>query len=224
MRDAGGVDGAFDAIAIMFDSMSHLLLNDDIIACLAACRARLAPNGVRRPPARLPFVSHRPGAPAPRRCADNWPHLRGRLQVVLLELKHPLDVLSVAEVLRAARTSWSPATWDARFDGGELAIEWGRKGDHLDVVTQVLHRTVAARLYTVDGADPPQRVLTRVFENVVPTRLVTVPEMQLLARAAGLRLAGLHGGVAPGLAIEASQADSVFEGGGTSALFELTAA
>lgn len=81
-----------------------------------------------------------------------------------------------------------------------VLVEYGREGDAFDPGTQVLGRTVGLSLF-----DPEGNLVSSATE-VVPQRQFGLQEVDLLARAAGFRVASVHGDVDLGVGLEAEGA------------------
>ena len=158
----------FDVVACLLGSLSHLS-GEEVGSCFAGVQSLLSPAGV--------FV---------------------------LELAHP-RLLFDGSTVRAARRSeggggWEVPCWDARAPGLRLRVQWGAPSDAFDPLTQVLQRTVSVEVQEVPE-ELEERPLAqagcpgqpRTLRSVVSTRLFTRPELELLARAAGLRVVAAHG-------------------------------
>jgi hypothetical protein len=166
----------YDIVACLLGSFSHLLTLEDASACLRGAAALLSRRGV-----------------------------------LVLQLTHPRALFdgtaAAAARMRGGEDevaddeeAWEVPFWDADAPGLHVCVQWGAPGDAFDPLTQVLHRTVSVTAWAeaADGhnngtddvaAAPPLCEL----REVVPSRLFTLPEVQLLAAASGLRVVGLHG-------------------------------
>ena len=104
--------------------------------------------------------------------------------VIVLDLEHPRRLFDGSGRRGDGSDDWHVPTWDTFCeDGRALAVRWGAPGDAFDPLTQTLHRTVAMDVYTRGAPEPALAV-----RDVVPTRFFGVPELRLLAAAAGLRV------------------------------------
>ena len=83
-----------------------------------------------------------------------------------------------------------------------MAVAWGDEEDPFDPMTQVLERSVSVGVFDREGG------LVESLADTVPQRQFTVPELELLGQAAGLRLVGLYGDFTAG-------SDLCREGGGS---------
>jgi SAM-dependent methyltransferase len=193
----------FDLVACLLGSFSHCVTLADAAACLRSAAALLSRRGV-----------------------------------LVLELTHPRELFNgnaAAAARRPARTAggdaaageasphdsgeWEVPFWDAFEDGVEpgapglhVCVEWGAPGDAFCPLTQVLQRTVSLTAWEgppapddVAELGPPAAEIT----TVVPARLFTLPELQLLAMNAGLRVAAVHGDLAADACPRAKDAHSM---------------
>jgi len=93
--------------------------------------------------------------------------------ILVLELVHPADAFDGSLL--------EPADWDEagqqpeECKPGELAVQYGKAGDHFDPIEQVLRRTVT--VYEGDKAGKLQQVVS----GEVPQRVFTFQELKLLA-------------------------------------------
>jgi hypothetical protein len=73
-----------------------------------------------------------------------------------------------------------------------VLVEWGREGDYFDVARHIVDRTIAFNVVDpatgapVAGWGPP-------VETTVQCRVYTAPEVDALARLAGLTVAAVYG-------------------------------
>lgn len=78
------------------------------------------------------------------------------------------------------------------FDPGpKVLVEWGREGDVFDVATHVVERTVGFNV--VDAETGMPAVGWEPVEETVRCRVFTTPEVDALARLAGLKLVAVYG-------------------------------
>jgi SAM-dependent methyltransferase len=171
-----GACAPYDIVACLLGSFSHLLTLDDASACLRGAAALLSRRGV-----------------------------------LVLQLTHPRALFD-GTAAAAARmrdgddadeeeSAWEVPFWDAEAPGLHVCVQWGAPGDTFEPLTQVLHRTVSVTAWAeaADGhnedaaADVAAAPPLCELREVVPARLFTLPEVQLLAAASGLRVVGLHG-------------------------------
>ena len=119
--------------------------------------------------------------------------------VLVLELAHPAPMFS--------GEFREPGVWECPWRGAAVRVSWGAEGDAWSDSTQILQRTVLVEeLAPAPAGVEPHRV-QRALRAVVPARLHTLPEMQLLLSAAGLRIAELHGALEAGISMEAPEAE-----------------
>ena len=213
-RKSGAAAEDYDVIACLLGSFTHLLSNAAALRCLRGCARLLSPRGVvvleLPPPWRL-FDGSAAHAARPARGLD---------------------------ASGAADNSFEVPSWDVGDEaaGLHVAVQWGAPGDAFCALTQVLRRTVTLTAWQDDGgsssssdsssdessedgatssddsdnmdaflARPPVAELV----EVVPSRFYTLPELQLLAKAAGLRVAALHGELADNAPADASDAHAL---------------
>ena len=81
--------------------------------------------------------------------------------------------------------------WDREVDGVKVLVEWGREGDAFDVETHVVKRTVGFNVLDAVSGEPAPGFTP--VNAVVPARVFTAPEIDLLARLAGMRVCGYFG-------------------------------
>jgi hypothetical protein len=70
--------------------------------------------------------------------------------------------------------------WDREVDGVKVLVEWGREGDEFDVETHVVKRTVGFNVLDAVSGEPAPGFTP--VNAVVPARVFTAPEIDLLAR------------------------------------------
>lgn len=123
--------------------------------------------------------------------------------VACLELEHPAALFDGSLRRGDGSDDWCvPAAWDAfTEDGLSLHVRWGASDDTWDAVRQTLHRSVAVDVYERGQPTPRAAVV-----ETIPTRFFGVPELTLLARAAGLRVLATHGAMREGVALEDADA------------------
>jgi SAM-dependent methyltransferase len=108
--------------------------------------------------------------------------------VFVLELNHPAHLFD-GSVTKAARSNSSGDVevpgWTAHdsVTGRPCDVLWGAPGDAFDPVHQLLCRTVQVHVHEPE----------LFHRSVVPTRLYTAGEVELLATGAGLRIAAVYG-------------------------------
>lgn len=103
--------------------------------------------------------------------------------LLVVETPHPVETFGMGEMTVGAWT-------EKAADGTEVMVEWGRPGDRFDPIAQVRWHSVA---FTVRAPGKKRRVL----DFTVPQRRYTAQEMDLLARAAGLRTLARYGALDP---------------------------
>lgn len=172
---------SFDTAWLLLGSMTHLLANDEIISCLSSVRSVLEPGGT-----------------------------------VVVELPHPRETFSMGE---CTRNGWTVPLVEDTEDGeekeyGELNIVWGDEGDEFDPVAQVRQFTVGLELTVNDVEDIPKDADTSPLflqmseegktkvREIVPMRLFTLQEIDLLARCAGFEMVAKYGALVEDVSIE----------------------
>jgi SAM-dependent methyltransferase len=122
--------------------------------------------------------------------------------LLALEFEHPRSLFNGDTRRGDGSDDWEvPSSLGFTEEGLALAVCWGAPGDVWDPCTQILHRSVTVDVYE-QGAAAPRRAVT----EVIPTRLYGVPELHLLAAAAGLRVVATHGALREGVALEDASA------------------
>ncbi|KAL3149321.1 hypothetical protein ABBQ32_002129 [Trebouxia sp. C0010 RCD-2024] len=118
---------------------------------------------------------------------------------LVLELSHPTDIFDGSLI---QEDEWDDAENRPSGPGvpGELAIQYGSSGDEFDPIDQVIMRTV--QIYEADN----QRCMQRKLREVVPQRIYTYQEMDLLASMGGFKLAAAYGDMQIDLSIRAEDA------------------
>lgn len=102
---------------------------------------------------------------------------------LVVEMVHPEDLFGGALELG---TVWDIA---ATPDHAALSIAYGSEGDIFNPLTQILSRTVEVTEWTDKDGDHQKELLT----DTVPQRFFTSQEVDLLARASGLKVVGTYG-------------------------------
>ena len=168
----------FDVACVLLGTAAHLTDTDDAIGCLRGINHALAPGGI-----------------------------------ALLELEHPYDlfegqlmdaqgvtlfhifvfilILVWANILTSFFFLFTGDAWDREVDGVKVLVEWGREGDAFDVETHVVKRTVGFNVLDAVSGEPAPGFTP--VNAVVPARVFTAPEIDLLARLAGMRVCGYFG-------------------------------
>ena len=103
--------------------------------------------------------------------------------LAVIEMSHPAD--------RFGDTPRVSNAWSVEKDGMRAQVRWGRPGDELDPITQVVqdHVTIA-----IEGGE--------VIEGVVPYRFWTATELTAAIRiAGGLAVQAQYGDFDPGVAL-----------------------
>lgn len=105
---------------------------------------------------------------------------------LVLELSHPTDIFDGSLI---QEDEWEDAADGPSGPGapGELAIQYGSSGDEFNAIDQVIMRTV--QIYEVDN----QSCMQKKLKEVVPQRIYTFQEMDLLASMSGFKLATAYG-------------------------------
>jgi SAM-dependent methyltransferase len=114
---------------------------------------------------------------------------------LIIELPHPRETFTLVE---CTRNSWEvPLEDENGEESGELGIIWGDTNDDFDPIRQVRQFTVAMEL---KGAG--SEIMPPDFQNVreiVPMRLFTAQEIDVLARISGFRVESMHGALCEGV-------------------------
>ena len=206
----GGLE-KHDVIACLLGSFTHLLTWQAALKCLRGCARLLSRRGVvvlELPPPRRLFDGSAAHAARPARGLD-------------------------AE--GAEDAGFEVPSWDVGDEarGLHVAVQWGAPGDAFCPLTQVLRRTVTITAWRDDNAardtagvvaassngndddadDDMDAFLSRPpsaeVVECVPSRFYTLPELELLARAAGLRVAALHGDLDASAAADSPEAHAL---------------
>lgn len=161
----------FSIVALLNGSLAHLLRSDDAAACLREVHGLLAPAGV-----------------------------------AVIEVDHPrrlFDGTAAGAARGDSERGWEVPSWCAYGQGQQVEVLFGAPGDAFDPLSQVVYRTVTLRAWPGVGGEeqrgeaemgdlgPPSQEVS----EVVPSRYYTLPELELLARRAGLRVLRLAGGL-----------------------------
>jgi SAM-dependent methyltransferase len=114
---------------------------------------------------------------------------------LIIELPHPRETFSLVE---CTRNGWEvPLEDENGEESGELEIIWGDDNDDFDPIRQVRQFTVAMEL---KGAG--SETISPDFQSVreiVPMRLFTAQEIDVLARISGFRVESMHGALCEGV-------------------------
>jgi len=105
--------------------------------------------------------------------------------IMVLELEHPFDLFE-GTLLDAHGDAW-----ESEVDGVKVLVEWGRAGDPFDVTTHIVTRTVGFNVVDPTSGEPVEG--WQAIEEQVRCRVFTAPEIDLLARLAGLRVVAGYG-------------------------------
>jgi len=98
---------------------------------------------------------------------------------LVIELPHPRETFCMTE---CTRNGWNvPLDGEDGEESGELRVVWGDDNDEFDPVSQVRQFTVKMELVGVEGEEETQSV-----KEVVPMRLFTVKEVEILAELSGV--------------------------------------
>lgn len=123
--------------------------------------------------------------------------------LLCLELEHPAALYDGTLRRGDGGDDWCvPEDWSAFTEEGlSLRVQWGAPDDEWDAVTQTLRRSVTLDVYEA-GAPLPRAAV----REIIPTRFFGVPELELLARAAGLRVAATRGAMRDDVALADNRA------------------
>ena len=104
---------------------------------------------------------------------------------LILELPHPNELF---QMIDSTKNSWEvPLEDENGSEYGELQVTWGDDGDEFDAITQIRQNTVVLELKGVENAE------SQNVRDIVPLRLFTAQEMELLAQCGGFEVAALYG-------------------------------
>ena len=107
--------------------------------------------------------------------------------VAVFELEHPYDLFE-GQLMDAQGDAWDR---EDATRGVKVLVEWGREGDAFDVQTHVVERTVGFNVLDLATGAPANGYAPA--EEVVSCRVFTAPEVDLLARLAGMRVCATYG-------------------------------
>lgn len=174
---------SFDTAWILLGSLQHLTTNADVMACFQCIHDALANHGTL-------FVE----LPHPREwlgmidCTRNsW--------IVPIETR---DDESKNENTNKLNDSKNTAA-----EAGQLEIVWGDEDDPFDPMTQIRQFTVQFAMKTTRNDNEPFHL-----RQVVPMRMFTAPEMDLLGRSTGFRLVRFFGSLEDG--VDVNDEDAAF--------------
>ena len=166
-----------DSAWLLLGSMQHLVSNDDIISCLTSLHSIIKPGGT-----------------------------------VIIELPHPRETFCMGEM---TKNGWSvPLEDDEEREYGKLDILWGDENDVFNEIQQIRHFTVGLSLTVNDVNDIPKDEDTSpIFlqmskdgktsiKEIVPMRLFTLQEIDLLARCSGFDLVAKYGALSEDVSID----------------------
>jgi len=166
-----------DSAWLLLGSMQHLLSNDDIISCLTSLHSIIKPGGT-----------------------------------VIIELPHPRETFCMGEM---TKNGWCvPLEDDEEKEYGKLDIIWGDENDVFDEIQQIRHFTVGLSLTVNDVNDIPKDEDTSPLflqmskdgkssiKEIVPMRLFTLQEIDLLARCSGFDLMAKYGALSEDVSID----------------------
>lgn len=109
-----------------------------------------------------------------------------------IELPHPRETFTMVE---CTRNGWQvPLEDEEGEEYGELKIIWGDEDDKFDPIRQVRDFTVAMDLtVSVDMKDQADEADMQSVKEVVPMRLFTFQEIEVMARIAGFDVETAYG-------------------------------
>lgn len=110
--------------------------------------------------------------------------------VLVLELEHPFDLFD-GQLLDAQGDAWDREVGDDK--NTKVLVEWGREGDHFDVETHVVERTVGINV--VDEKGSPKNGFVPV-EETVRCKIWTAPEITLLGKLSSMKVVATFGDMA----------------------------
>ena len=166
-----------DSAWLLLGSMQHLLSNNDIISCLTSLHSIIKPGGT-----------------------------------AIIELPHPRETFCMGEM---TKNGWTvPLEDDEEKEYGKLDIIWGDENDVFDEINQIRNFTVGLSLTVNDVNDIPKDEDTSPLflqmskdgktsiKEIVPMRLFTLQEIDLLARCSGFDLVAKYGALSEDVSID----------------------
>jgi hypothetical protein len=127
-------------------------------------------------------------------CLSSTSNLLRQGGTLVIELPHPRETFTMVE---CTRNGWKvPLEDEIGEEYGELKIVWGDDNDTFDPIRQVRDFTVAMELSVKDNAksdDDDSSDLEENVKEIVPMRLYTYQEIDVMARICGFEVAGLYG-------------------------------
>jgi SAM-dependent methyltransferase len=111
---------------------------------------------------------------------------------LIIELPHPTETFTMVE---CTRNGWEvPLEDEDGEEYGELKIIWGDEDDRFDPIRQVRDFTVEMKLTMEDNAkDQVDEADLQSVKEVVPMRLFTYQEIEVMARIAGFEVEASYG-------------------------------
>lgn len=125
-----------------------------------------------------------------------WNHLKPG-GTFIIELPHPQELFSMVE---CTKNDWEVPIEDETGTESLLSIVWGDEDDTFNPISQIRDFSIKMCL-----TDPEGSILKEVNE-VVPMRLFTVQEIDVLARSSGFRIEAMFGALDDELKVDAEEA------------------
>ena len=120
-----------------------------------------------------------------------------------VELPHPRETFTMVD---CTRNGWEvPLEDDEGIEYGELRIVWGDDDDKFDPIRQVRDFTVEMDLVITGDVKVDDSDLQSVKE-IVPLRMFTYQEIEVLGRIAGFKIAGLYGALSDEIDVNSDEA------------------
>ena len=123
--------------------------------------------------------------------------------VAVLELEHPYDLFE-GQLMDAQGDAWDREDVD---QGVKVLVEWGREGDAFDVQTHVVSRTVGFNVLDLETNRPA--IGYEAVEQIVRCRVFTAPEVDALARLAGMRVCATFGDMDERVPLDSEEAHNM---------------
>jgi len=123
--------------------------------------------------------------------------------VAVLELEHPYDLFE-GQLMDAQGDAWDR---EDASSGVKVLVEWGREGDAFDVQTHVVERTVGFNVLDLATNEPANGY--EAVEQVVRCRVFTAPEVDALARLAGMRVCATFGDMDERVPLDSEEAHNM---------------
>lgn len=136
-------------------------------------------------------------------CLSSTSNLLREGGILTIELPHPRETFTMVE---CTRNGWEvPLEDEDGEEYGELKIIWGDENDKFDPITQVRDFTVALDLVMNEDSKGDNPDLENVRE-IVPMRLFTFQEIEVMGRIAGFEIADMYGALSDEVDVNGDEA------------------